>query len=404
MPLRIAYQTLPAASSPSSKAAIETTDRMGPLEQMFHADLTDYDYTERSQYEYVASTIDVPTPREDFKGIHAVMTEYLMGEWTQFLYEPDPAADVKHRFHIMFSAWAARAKKDLEKVGMFLPEYGRSRRLAPASAAEPNSAPTGAEEEDKRQTLLAGDYADFLKDFTIVIQERISSLVSWVVSYFLTAPQERSPILTAARAYSNGGFWIDYAKTKSTSHIDGPPADGRRTEPSQARFAKWATLPQQSALWDGDPYRVVVVSGGGGGPPPSDEDSIMSDAQGPDRPDVVGVVGAVGSPSPGTLHEFLFGVVLNRWLPWTLQRVAGEAVTAWPGKPVDCIGSSADDADSQELPTEEDALFCEWTRAFCAASDANKGSWSLTRDDLQFRNNTDGVDGRAALRIAVVFS
>lgn len=385
VPLRIAYQTLPDASIPS-EGEITKTDLMGPLEQTLGADLTDYDYTERSQYEYVASTIDVPAShKEDFKGIHAVMTEYLMSEWMLFLYEPVSENQPKHRFHVMFNAWAARAKKDLENVGMFLPEHGRGRRGA--AGREPRLSEKEAAEEAERQTLLAGDYANFLKDFTIVIQDRISSLVRWVVSYFLTAPLDSSPVLAAARAYTNG-FWIDYAKTKNTSHIYGPPAGGGEAPTSQARFAEWATLPQQSPLWDGDPYRFVS------GDLPS---GVLESDSDP-------VVSTVGPPSPGTLHEFLFGVVLNRWLPWTLERIAGEVVTTCPGGPVDCMSPPLGTRRTPALVAEEDALFCEWTRVFCAAADANRGSWSLTRADLRFRNEPDGLVARAALRVAVVFS
>ncbi len=388
-------------------------DLMGPLERTFSMELTDYDYTERSQYEYAESTIDVVTPRKPFKGIHAVMTEYMMAEWQAYLYDEVPEVQNQHRFHIMFDAWAARVRDDVEEAGMYLPVYGGRARARVPDGDKP----------------FARDYADFFKDLTIVIQDRISSLMEWIVSYFLKAPLDSSPILAAAQVYRYG-FWIDYARTKNTNYIYGPLA----TEPaprSQARYAEWTTLPEQSPLWDGDPDQFV--SGGGASSKDAMEQAAVKqdamemeytkryvrrakresaeETDSEDEEDEEGVnedgpdqrVSAVGSPSPATLHEFLFGVVLNRWMPWMLERVAGEVVTACPGSPVDCMAPLGMRAVKPLNPWEE-PLFCEWTRAFCDASSANRALWSLTRNDLRFPKSDAGIAGRTALRTAIVFA
>ena len=175
-------------------------------------------------------------------------------------------------------------------------------------------------------------------------ESRIEDIVDWIATYFLNASREDSPVLQACRAYQKDDlmFWIDYAPDAILDNIS-PPLDSRNSTSDQARYATWSSILNQSSKWD----------------EPSARESITFDPT------------TTPSPSPGTLHEFLFGVVLNRWLPWVLN-----TIRPYPTK------KAGEARKPQRIAEVEEECFRKWAADFMDVA-RTKAHWRLTPDLMQ---------------------
>lgn len=291
---------------------------------------------------------------EDFSGMSAVMTEYLCGEWSTYMLETSIEDLPKHRFHVMFECWVGLINQGVGLVDQRFQLVKQDEYEEMDSSEAPNVRPAPgppralelrevalSEPFELVQAVRGTEFDEKMAALNEIIDDRVRSIVDWLIGYFLQSSADSNPILEMSKAYAaqkedfRKTFWVDYSDTKKSAY------EPKNTNSNvHSRYATWTTLDNQSNKWDG-PHVPGPFLDWEEAPP----------------------------PSPSTLHEFLFGVVLNRWLPWVLHTkrplLNADGWTEWEGM----------------IPMEEEH-FQKWAIAFAKEARTNRG-WRLRPKDMR---------------------
>jgi hypothetical protein len=251
---------------------------------------------------YTVSTAPTVEQR-DFLGMRNVILDYLVGEWYLFLEQTTVENRNRQRFHVLFDTFGYELQKT---------EFGEMLALGAAGKGD-------------------AEYREDFEELSMAIEARLGDICDWVVSYFLKSSRETSPVWEASAAYQ-GSFLVDYGQTGTNVVVNSSRVTTPNASTTNARRTQWTQLPNQRfSTWDD-----------------------------------FGVSATHPCPDPATLHEFLFGVVLNRWLPWSLSRAA----------------SGFKKLASEQVDDAESSMFLEWEAEWLRQCEFKADVWNLRPRDI----------------------
>lgn len=259
---------------------------------------------------YTVSTAPTVEQR-DFLGMRNVILDYLVSEWYLFLEQTTVENRNRQRFHVLFDTWGYELQTT---------KFGEMLALGAAGKG-------------------SVEYRQDFEELSMAIEARLGDVADWIVSYFLKSSRETSPVWEASAAYQ-GSFLVDYGQTGTNVVVNSSRVTTATASTANARRTPWTQLPNQVFnAWDDH-----------------------------------GVSATHPCPDPATLHEFVFGVVLNRWLPWSLSRAA----------------SGFKKLPSEQVDDAESSMFLEWEGEWIRQCEFKADVWNLRPRDIHtaYKNAT----------------